>query len=279
MASPLSSRHDGPDLGVFDAPPVFAGGIDVQCPVCGEHSPPTWDGFGTSVLGEYLSALPIKGRGKNDLFNVVALEWMRCSNEKCEELIVRIHEQRVTGTLPGGAPLMNTQTWIARPRFGEAVRSIDPVVPEPFRTDYAEAAAILEASPRMSAVLSRSILADLLKRYAGKTQFGLNARIEAFVKDGGHPTRLTENLQHFREIADFGAHTQEARQEEDDVPEIIPVERPEAEWTLDLVDRLFDYFIVAPNRDEEIKQRMDEKIERAGRKPLRPSASTEDDES
>jgi hypothetical protein len=42
------------------------------------------------------------------------------------------------------------------------------------------------------------------------------------------------------------------------------------EPSLDLVDRLFDYFIVQPAKDDQIKRRMDEKINRAGRKPLRP---------
>jgi len=87
----------------------------------------------------------------------------------------------------------------------------------------------------MSAVLSRRVLADLLEKYAKQTQFSLTARIDKFTADTTHPRQLRENLHHFREIADFGAHTQK-----DDQAAVIDVGREEAEWTLDLLDRLFD---------------------------------------
>jgi hypothetical protein len=101
----------------------------------------------------------------------------------------------------------------------------------------------------MSAVLSRRILADLLERYDGQTQFSLAARIDNFSKDTTHPRRLRENLHYLREIADFGAHTQK-----DDQAEIVDVDRHEAEWTLEIIDRLFEYFILDPARDKEITE-------------------------
>jgi hypothetical protein len=67
----------------------------------------------------------------------------------------------------------------------------------------------------------------------------------------------------FPEIADFGAHTQT-----DDRAEIIDVGRDEAEWTLDILDSLFDYFIVAPERNRVRREAVDAKISAAGRKPL-----------
>jgi hypothetical protein len=126
-----------------------------------------------------------------------------------------------------------------------------------------EAAAILDLSPRMSAVLSRRILGDLLERYAGQSRFFLTDRIDKFIADTTHPSYLRENLHHFREIADFGAHTQK-----NDQAEIINVDRAEAAWTLDILDSLFDYFIVAPERNRTLREAMDKKIEDAGRKPL-----------
>jgi len=117
----------------------------------------------------------------------------------------------------------------------------------------------------MSVVLSRRILADLLEAFAGQAQFSLAARIEKFVADANHPRQLRDNLQHFREIADFGAHTQK-----DDQAEVLDVGREEAEWTLDLLDRLFDYFIVTPDRDQKMRDAMDERIKAAGRRPIEP---------
>jgi Domain of unknown function (DUF4145) len=257
-------HHHEALLGVFEGPPSIPGEADVKCPICRDHSPPTWQHFYTRINGSEVAGLP----SEKNVLEDVQLDWMRCSNEECEQLIVRVHEQRITGVL---SPLLRTDSWIARPRFGETERPIHALVPEPFRTDYAEAAAILEISHRMSAVLSRRILGDLLKKYAGKEQGTLAAQIDAFTGESGHPSSVTSNLHHFREVANFGAHTQEDQQAEDGEPVVIDVDRDEAEWTLDMVDRLFDYFIVQPAKDEEIKSRMDEKIQRAGRKPLRPN--------
>jgi hypothetical protein len=202
----------------------------------------------------------------------VTADWMRCSNEECEEVIVRVHQDI---SIPGVE--RERATWIARPRFATS-RRVDPRVPEPFRTDFMEAAALLDTSPRMSAVLSRRILGDLLRKYAKKDEPNLVAQIDAFTAESGHPSALTDNLHHFREVGNFGAHTQEVQAAESGEPVIIDVSREEAEWTLDLVERLFDYFIVQPAKDEEFRARMDEKIERAGRKPLRPSASKEEEQ-
>jgi hypothetical protein len=66
-----------------------------------------------------------------------------------------------------------------------------------------------------------------------------------------------------REIADFSAHTQT---DQDD--EIINVTLEEAQWTLKIVADLFDYFIVAPKKDEELRTAFDKKIEAAGRKRI-----------
>lgn len=66
-----------------------------------------------------------------------------------------------------GSKSFTRETWYVLPRFGSSVRLIDPTVPDPYRRDYEEATAILDVSPRMSAVLSRRLLADLLEEYAG----------------------------------------------------------------------------------------------------------------
>lgn len=117
----------------------------------------------------------------------------------------------------------------------------------------------------MSAVLARSILADLLAEFAGHKEFGLESRIDSFNKNTSHPRALRENLHRFRETANLGAHTATS-----DQGEVIRVEREEAEWTLDLVARLFDYLIVTPAGDKKMRDAIDEKIKAANRKPIKP---------
>jgi hypothetical protein len=278
MAAP---GHYGALQVVFGGLPSVLGGIDVECPICGKVSRPEWSPFYADVHKSDSDVL--LARQQKHRYHYVGLDWMRCAHEDCEELIVRVHEQRPKGWIDGtGAPLMGTDTWFARPRFGESKRPIHSLVKDPYRTDYLEATALLDISPRMSAVLARRILGDLLKDFAGKKHWSLTARIRAFIKDGTHPSSLTTNLDHLREIADFGSHTQEAEAESETgemETVIIDADRDDAEWTLDLVDRLFDYLIVTPSRDEEMKQKWDDNIRRTKRKELRPTSYDEDDES
>lgn len=239
----------------------------MKCPTCGENTPDAWEPLWRQAeRGGQIHAI---NRGTTGLVSI-SLDYMQCANPRCQEAVIRVHQTLSGGLAAKTRSERGPELWYACPRGSS--RRVDPRVPEPFRRDYNEAAAILGLSPRMSAVLSRRIMGDLLKAYAGKDHFSLTARIDSFTSESGRPSTLTDNLHHFREIADFGAHTQEDQEAAGEVSAIIDVDREEAEWTLDLVDRLFDYFIVTPAKDEAVRRKMDEKIEKAGRKPLRPGA-------
>jgi len=192
----------------------------------------------------------------------VRFYWMKCPNEECREVIV---QTRRYVTFKGQAlEEVVPDMWWAVPQK-RPPREIGPLVKEPFRRDYLEASAILKDSPRMSAVLARKILADLLEKYGKVTRsLKLSTMIEAFERQGGHPSHVTGNLDYLREIADFSAHTQK-----DELGNIVDVEPKEAEWTLEVVDTLFDYFIVGPEKDKERRAKFDKKIEQAGRKPIK----------
>lgn len=190
-----------------------------------------------------------------------SLDWMRCGNEDCKQLVIRMHVFTQGGYLQSET----RETWFVLPRFGSTGRVVDPIVPDHFRKDFHEAAAILDLSPRMSAVLARSILADLLAQYSGHKEFNLQDRIDSFNKNTSHPRELRENLHHFREVANLGAHTATS-----DQGEVIPVERDDAEWTLDLVERLFDHLIVTPTKDRAKRDAVAAKVKAAGRKPIKP---------
>jgi Domain of unknown function (DUF4145) len=209
----------------------------------------------------------------------VSLHWMLCQNHECRQVIVLVTRSQ-TRAAPGSNRhgVDDMQTWFAVPKIKHPP-NLDPLVTNPLRKDYIEAHTILDDSPRMSSVLSRRILADLLKQYASLDQFNLEAPIDAFVNDTKHPRRIRENLHYLREMGNFGAHTQEqvastavtavAPQPAPD-PVIIEVDKSEAEWSLKVVADLFDYFIVAPAKDAELRKAFDKKIEDANRKPIKP---------
>jgi hypothetical protein len=269
----IPSRERAAMIALY-VPPSFGG--QMKCPTCGEHTRDDWQKLivktGFQRVAHETSILIDRNEESGLQAQWLELDWMRCENPECKQVVVRTHKHFVLYSDPNDAePLMqNVETFYAFPRSGS--RPVSQEIPDPFRSDYLEAAGLLEVSPRMSAVLSRKIVHDLIEKYAGIKKFSLNAAVEEFNKDASRPSSIRENLQYLREIADFGAHTQRDKTTEpDDGREddlILSVSRDDAEWCLDLLDRLFDHLIVTPERDSKLKRVWDEKIKKAERKEL-----------
>jgi hypothetical protein len=117
----------------------------------------------------------------------------------------------------------------------------------------------------MSTVLSRRVLYDLLEAYTGIAEYTLKGSIDKFIADTSQPRKVRESLHVLREMGDFAAHTQK-----DDQAQIVNVTRQEAEWTLEIIDRLFEHFIVSPVRDQAMHDDWNQKLEATGRKPIPP---------
>jgi hypothetical protein len=142
------------------------------------------------------------------------------------------------------------------------VRSVSEDVPKEIREDFLEAAAVLPTSEKASAALSRRCLQNLLTD-VGYKQKDLNDQIEQAIKD--LPRRLGENLDAIRTIGNFAAHPIKYKS----TGEIVDVESQEAEWDLDVLEGLFDYFYVQPRQEEEKRKRLDAKLKGAGKPPLK----------
>src|SRR5271166_5444867 len=219
------------------------------CPFCSGSTPATWNQFTTNQdeLGRIQPAFQVlqqcqlpRNLASQPRHLNLQVVWTRCQNEACREYIVQVSRNVIT---PAASAQTQTETWFAVPKH-KAPPNIDlSLVNESMRKDYLQAYVILEDAPSMSAVLSRRILSDLLKKYDGANHFGTAARIDKFANNPHHPSRLRDNLHYLREIADFGAHTQidktKANTAEDaevcweDV--VINASKEEAEWTLKVV--------------------------------------------
>ena len=266
----IMASAEMPDLGALTDVASLWEGVEMKCPKCGENTPDSWSAFWpeSAMHGERASRAAVThAQPFLDVGDAIScnIEYMQCANAECRQMVIRLNEIRTTTRFRGGVPIVDHSgsKWIVYPRHSE--RSVDLLVPEPFRRNYLEAAAILDISARASAMLARRVLADLLETYGGRAEYGLATRIDKFNEDTTHPHDLRKNLHYIREIGDFSAHTKK-----DDQANIIDVDREEAEWTLNIVDRLFDYFIVTPTRDAQMRQAMDEKLKAANRRPVRP---------
>jgi len=130
-------------------------------------------------------------------------------------------------------------------------------VPQKFAEDYIEACVTITDSPKASAALSRRCLQNLL-REVGKVKPGrLADEIQQVIDGNTFPSYLVEVLHNVRIIGNFAAHPIKSEK----TGEIIPVEPHEAEWNLDTIEALFDFYFVQPEIIRKKKQALDKKLE------------------
>ncbi len=156
-----------------------------------------------------------------------AVEAAKCPADGCQRYIVWLvnHDGQRTLIYPSAQP--------ARP-------PAPAEVPEAIRSDYDEAAAVLPVSAKASAALSRRCLQHVLRDAGGVTASTLFKEIQEVLDAGRLPSELADNLDYVRVVGNFSAHP------EKDQMGIVDVETGEAEWTLDVLDGLFDHFYVKP---------------------------------
>ena len=128
-------------------------------------------------------------------------------------------------------------------------------VPEEFREDYEEAALILADSPKASAALSRRCLQHILREKAGVKGNTLNEEIQKIINTNTLPSDLVKSIDTLRDLGNVGAHpTKNAN-----TGEIVPVGPLEAEWCLDVIELLYDFYFVRPADTERRQQALHEK--------------------
>jgi hypothetical protein len=138
-------------------------------------------------------------------------------------------------------------------------------VPKEFSDDYAEACLVLADSAQASAALSRRCLQQIL-RDAAKVKHGdLFSEIEEVLNSGKLPTHISESLDAVRNIGNFAAHPIKSKSS----GEIVAVEAGEAEWNLDVLEALFDFYFVQPEAIKKKKAALNAKLKDAGKPPLK----------
>jgi hypothetical protein len=156
------------------------------------------------------------------------------------------------------------QRSLARPRA--SVRPAPPPeVPEVLAADYREASLVLSDSPKASAALSRRCLQHLIRDTIGIKKPTLSQEIDEVLKSGKLPSHLSESIDAIRNIGNFSAHPTK----DTATGEILPVEPGEADWTLDVLDGLFDFYFVQPEVTKKRKTALDAKLSAAGKPPTK----------
>lgn len=138
-------------------------------------------------------------------------------------------------------------------------------IPDPYATDYYEACLTLTDSPKASSALSRRCLQYLLRENAGIKPGNLASEIQQVLDEGKLPSHLLDSLDAVRNIGNFAAHPIKSTS----TGEVIEVEPGEAEWNLDVLESLFDYYFVQPALLKQKREELNKKLSDAGKPEMK----------
>lgn len=187
-----------------------------------------------------------------------AVTYMVCP--ACEGFVLRLHRvtllaNRMPAGLRDGALL-----YPRRPSRLPAPAEVPPELAE----DFNEACLVLSDSPKASAALSRRCLQGVL-RGQGFNQKDLAPAIDAALASKQLPSSLATSLDAIRNIGNFAAHPMKDQSS----GSILPVEPAEAEWNLDVLEGLFDFYFVQPAKAQAKIVALNQKLQTAGKPPIK----------
>src|SRR5262249_19576057 len=159
------------------------------------------------------------------------------------------------------AAVRSIQVW---PK-GVARAPIPSEVPPETAEDYKEACLVLNDSPKASAALSRRCLQNLLRQAAGVKPGDLSVEIQQVLDGGKLPTDIADNIDAIRNIGNFAAHPNKSKS----TGEVVAVEPHEAEWNLEVLESLFDFYYVQPARAKQRREALNKKLVDAGKPPVK----------
>ena len=142
---------------------------------------------------------------------------------------------------------------------------LPPEVPQQFATDYREACNVLADSAKASAAMSRRCLQDLLREKASVKPGDLSSEIDQVLASNQLPSDLADAVDAIRNLGNFAAHPLKST----NTGQILDVEPGEAEWLLDVLEALFDFYFVRPAQLAKKRAALDQKLAEAGKPPMK----------
>ncbi|MBZ5643216.1 MAG: DUF4145 domain-containing protein [Acidobacteriia bacterium] len=146
---------------------------------------------------------------------------------------------------------------------GATRAAVLPEIPREIADDYKEACLVLPDSAKASAALSRRCLQNLLRQAAHVKPGDLYDEIQQVLDSKALPSLIADSIDAVRAIGNFAAHPIKSRS----TGEIVDVEPNEAEWNLDVLESLFDFYYALPAKAKAKKDALNKKLGEAG-KPL-----------
>lgn len=227
-----------------------------RCPHCSTvvkfEEPKIRPKSGQGQLRESEYWVEIKNSGPNDHISIVVASCPNCRNAIINLDVVKItNDQYEVVEQLVVYPLVSGRS------------PVPPEVPENIARDYKEAALVLPFSPKASAALSRRCLQTLLRNAGGTKSKDLDKQIDEVLPH--LPAYIGENLDAVRHIGNFAAHEQKSTT----TGVVLDVEPGEAEWNLDILEALFDFYYVKPEVERKKREEINKKLQEAGKPKLK----------
>lgn len=163
-----------------------------------------------------------------------------------------------------GEPRGDQRESLIRPRGSSRPPCPKDVTPE-IAEDYLEACLVLPDSAKASAALSRRCLQTLLRTVTKAKHGNLADEIQYGLDNEKWPTTLADSVDAIRNIGNFAAHPMKSQNS----GLILPIEPQEAEWTLDVLESLFDHYFVQPAILGAKRAALNAKLAAAGKPPMK----------
>lgn len=244
------------ELSTFRGPELAF--LVMRCPHCGEGFTSYWREMGLGIREPEAQPDPDA--------HAWAVEWDQCS--ECHRYIVRLKQFALSTRteILGGGMEVETHDPVSFQVYPKGTaRRCPPEVPDNLREDFLEAALVLPDSPKASAALSRRCLQQLLREHVGIERRTLDLEIQELLSTGTLPSHLADAIDGVRHIGNFAAHPLKSTS----TGEILRVEEGEADWNLETLVELFDFYFVAPARAAERQAALNARLADAGKPPMR----------
>lgn len=136
-------------------------------------------------------------------------------------------------------------------------------VPADIGADFNEAADVFPISAKASAALARRCLQHLLRVAGGAKSGNLSREIDHVLPS--LPPWLSGDVDAIRIVGNFAAHPEKDQA----TGQIVDVEPGEAEWLLNTLESLFDYYYVEPAKAKAKRDALNQKLAQAGKQPMK----------
>ena len=120
-------------------------------------------------------------------------------------------------------------------------------------------------SPKASAALGRRCLQHLLREKAGVKPNDLSKEIDEVLASKTLSSDLVDAIDAIRNIGNFAAHSLKST----NTGLVLDVEPGEAEWLLDVLDALFDFYFVRPAQLAAKRDALNKRLAEAGKPPMK----------